>query len=325
MQPETGLAALEAVFRSADRHGFRAVKLKYTGGEPTLSFSLVRALHERAQALSADSGLPLQAVVLSNGTLLTDEIVDWLLGEDVRLMISLDGVGAVHDAQRPFADGEGSFAQVARNIDRAIARGLSPHLSITVTPGSAYGLADAVRFALDRGLLFNLNFVRESDGKHHDLEADHARMVAGVRAAFDVIGDILPHYRLIDGLLDRSAFNGRHRYPCGAGRSYLVIGPHGRVARCQMTMDQSVADVWDQDPLGSVRTWNGGFQNVAVEKKAGCRDCTWRYWCAGGCPLLAYRACGRSDGPSTYCAVYKILYPELLRLEGLRLLKWQSP
>ncbi len=323
MNADTGLAALEAVFRSALRNGFQAVKLKYTGGEPALNFSLVRGLHERAEALSTDHGLDLRAAVLSNGTLLTDGMVDWLLNNGVRLMISLDGVGAVHDAQRPFADGRGSFAQIARNIDYAIARGLSPHLSITVTTGSAEGLADVVSFALERDLFFNLNFVREPGKSAQDSPADHAHLVAGVKAAFDVIEGDLPHHRLIDGLLDCSAFGVAHQYPCGARRSYLVIGPRGRVSRCQMTMDQPVTDIGDEDPLRVVREWDGGFQNVAVEEKEGCRDCTWRYWCAGGCPLLAYRAAGRSDVSSTYCDVYKALYPELLRLEGLRLLRWQ--
>jgi uncharacterized protein len=34
---------------------------------------------------------------------------------------------------------------------------------------------------------------------------------------------------------------------------------------------------------------------------------------------------GRSDVKSPYCNVYKALYPEVLRLEGLRLLKWHMP
>jgi uncharacterized protein len=325
MDLKIGHAAVDTVFRSALANGFRAVKLKYAGGEPTLNWSLVRVLHERAKALATQYGLELHAVVLSNGTTLTDEIVDWLRGEGIRLMISLDGIGAAHDAQRPFADGRGSFAQVARNVDRALARGLFPHLSITVTACNADGLADTVAFVLERDLLFNLNFVRELGIGTHELQADHARLIAGVKSAFAVIEAALPRRRLIDALVDRGAFGMPHQYPCGAGRNYLVIGPQGRVARCQMTMDHPVADVWADDPLQAVREWRGGFQNISVDEKEGCQDCIWRYWCAGGCPLLAWRTTGRSGVPSPYCAVYKALYPDVLRLEGLRLLKWQLP
>ncbi len=326
MDLETGRAAVDAVFRSALAHGFRAVKLKYGGGEPALNWPLVRTLHRRAVEQAAQSGLELREVVLSNGTLLTEEMIGWLCGEGVRLMISLDGIGAVHDAQRSFAGGRGSFVQVARNVDRALARGLSPYLSITVTARSAGGLAGAVTFALERDLLFNLNFVREPGvGQVANLSHGDARLIAGVKAAFAVIEAALPRRRLIDALVDRSVFGVPHEHPCGAGRNYLVIAPRGRIARCQMTMGQPVTDVWADDPLQDVRGWHDGFQNVSVDEKEGCRDCAWRYWCAGGCPLLAYRTTGRSDAPSPYCAVYKALYPDVLRLEGLRLLKWQLP
>ncbi len=326
MSLETGRAAVDAVFRSALAHGFRAVKLKYAGGEPALNWPLVRTLHRHAVEQAAQSGLELREVVLSNGTLLTGEMVDWLRGEDVRLMISLDGIGAAHDAQRPFADGRGSFAQVARNVDRALARGLSPYLSITVTARNAGGLADAVTFALERDLLFNLNFVREPGvGQVANLSNGDARLIAGLKAALAVIETELPRRRLIDALVDRSVFGAPHEHPCGAGLNYLVIAPHGRVVRCQMTMAQPVTDVWADDPLHIVRGWRDGFQNIPVDEKEGCRDCTWRYWCAGGCPLLAHCTTGRSDVPSPYCAVYKALYPDVLRLEGLRLLKWQLP
>jgi uncharacterized protein len=313
---------VDGVFRSALAHGFRAVKLKYAGGEPTLNWSLVRSLHRHARALAAYHDLELCEVVLSNGTLLTDGMIDWLRSEDVRLMISLDGVGAAHDAQRSFADGRGSFALVARNISRALARGLTPHLSITVTAHNAAGLPDAVAFALERDMLFNLNFAREFDA--HSPQIDNARLIAGVRAAFAVIEAKLPRRRLIDALVDRSVFSAPHESPCGAGRNYLAITSQGHIAHCQMTMDQPVTDIWADDPLQAVHERHADFQNISVNEKEDCQHCNWRYWCAGGCPLLAYRATGRSNMPSPYCAVYKVLYPDVLRLEGLRLLKWRS-
>jgi len=40
--------------------------------------------------------------------------------------------------------------------------------------------------------------------------------------------------------------------------------------------------------------------------------------------LLTYKATGRYDVKSPYCRVYKAIYPELLKLEGLRLLKYAN-
>ncbi|MGC9398233.1 MAG: radical SAM protein [Anaerolineae bacterium] len=322
MDVATGRAAIKAVVRSAEAHGFRAVKLKYAGGEPTLRWPLVSTLHAYARTLTDHRGLGLHATLLSNGTRLTDAMIAWLQDQNVRLMISLDGVGAPHDAQRPFSDGRGSFAQVAGTIDRALDRGLAPYLSITVTEHNIDHLGEVVAFALERDLRFNLNFVRDPE-RISRLAEPHAqqRWIAGLQNALSTIEANLPRERFIDGLLDRSLFSSPHAYPCGAGRSYLVIGPQGNVSRCQMRMDDTVSTVKNDDPLDAIRAADANFQNVPVDDKLQCHTCPWRYWCAGGCPLLA-RSVQARPGPSPYCAIYRALFPALLRLEGLRLLRW---
>jgi uncharacterized protein len=327
MDEATGRAAVEAIFRSALRHGFQMVKLKYAGGEAILNFRLVRALHEYAQGLANRTGLGLREVVLSNGVALSHPVLDFIREGGMRLMVSLDGVGITHDAQRTLPNGRGSFALAARGVDRAISRGVRPYLSITVTSRSVDGIADAVAFALDRDLLFNLNFYRDNDHSRtcKDLWAEDERLIAAAHAAFAVIEDRLPQQSLIAALVDRANFSIPHNHACGAGHNYLVIDQHGRVTHCQMEIERAITDVFADDPLSAVRVEAIQFQNVSVDEKEGCCDCSWRYWCAGGCPLLTYRVTGRSDVKSPYCNVYKALYPEVLRLEGLRLLKWHMP
>jgi uncharacterized protein len=67
------------------------------------------------------------------------------------------------------------------------------------------------------------------------------------------------------------------------------------------------------------------MQAIDVDKKEGCRTCTWRYWCGGGCPLVTYRMTGRNDIRSPNCAIYKALFPDAVRLEALRLLTYETP
>lgn len=322
MDENTGRTAVDAIFRSAVYHGFRAVKLKYAGGEPTLNFRLVRVLHEYACSLAAREDLELREVVLSNGVALSNSILDFILDTGIRLMISLDGLGAAHDAQRVFPNGRASSHLVVRSVDRALARGIKPYLSITVTKYNADDVAVAVAFALERDLLFNLNFYRDNDrlASHEDLIAEDEQLIAGARAAFRVIEGRLPRQSLIGGLVDRANFGIPHDRSCGVGQSYLVINQRGEIACCQMESERTVTDVMADDPLGVIRDSQIGFHNVSVDEKEGCRECIWRYWCGGGCPLLTYRVTGRNEVKSPYCNVYQALYPEVLRLEGLRLL-----
>ena len=76
MSLERGYQAIAAVFRSAITHDFRRVKLKYAGGEATLNFSLVLALHKEAQLLAERHNLELDGVVLSNGVAISNRMIE---------------------------------------------------------------------------------------------------------------------------------------------------------------------------------------------------------------------------------------------------------
>jgi len=326
MTETTGFTAIEAIFQSALRHQFNGIKLKYAGGEATLNFELLRSLHHYAQELAQQHQLDLSEVVMSNGVALSNEQLDFFRDNAINLMISLDGIGDHHDAQRVFSNGRGSFKQVAGGINRAIARGLRPHLSITITGQNVDGLALAVDFALEHDLSFNLNFYRHNDniGVNEEIRAEEYRLITAMRAAFAVIEQKLPQRSLINSLVDRVNFGGSHTHTCGAGHNYMVIDHQGKVTRCQMEMSQSITDILADDPLLSLKNIPYGFQNVAVDEKVGCRDCDWRYWCTGGCPLLTHQIAGRSNTKSPYCHVYQALFPAVLRLEALRLQKWHD-
>lgn len=321
MSTEVGLATIEAVFQSAEQNGFKAVKLKYAGGEAALHFKLVQQLHAHAQQLAAEKGLDLRAVVLSNGTVWTPDMARWLVDSGVKLMISLDGVGAAHDVQRPTRGGGGTFAHIERNVDHILLpAGVHPDISITITGRNAAGAADAVAWAIERDLPFSLNFYRENllSASYHDLKLEEQQIIEGMRQAYRVVEKYLPIRPFLGGLLDRVQAEA-HTHTCGVGQSYLVFTHTGQVAQCQMHLGEGKIFTGADDPLRLVS--QGAIPVVSVDHKEGCRTCVWRYRCAGGCPLETYRATGRFEVQSPHCHIYTSLFPEALRLEGLRLLK----
>jgi uncharacterized protein len=326
MDEPTGHAAVDAVVRSAVTHGFSTVKLKYAGGEASLNHRLMLSLHASARKLTAANGLQLQATLLSNGVTLPKALVDALKDAGIRVMISLDGLGDQHDIQRPFANGRPSFHLVERTIAQLIEQGHAPHLSITITKRNAGGVADVVRFALERNLTFSFNLFRDNDcaASFPDLRYEEQDIVSALLDAFGVIEEFLPRWSVLGSVLDRGQLVQPRQRSCGVGQDYVVIDQHGRVAKCHMEIEKTLGDVFADDPLLLVQRDKTRVQNLAVEEKAGCRDCTWRYWCSGGCSLATFRATGRYDIKSPNCNIYKAIYPQALRLEGLRLLKYAT-
>lgn len=326
MDVEQGKQSVDAVFRSAIANGFQSVKLKFAGGESTMNFSLLLELYDYARSQALEKGLGLAGVVLTNGVGITERMIDALQERKLRLSISLDGVGEYHDAQRKFINGKGSFHLVERSLDRLAARGLVPSITITVSNRNLDGLSQVVEFVIQRNLPFTINFYRENEcsAGHVDLAYNDEKIIEAMKKAFAIIENYLPPHSLLGSLVDRARLDAPHSKPCGVGDSYLVINQNGKVAKCHMEIERSITDVSMPDPLKLIQLDQIGIQNVSVEEKEGCRDCTWRYWCAGGCPALTYRVTGRYDIKSPNCHIYKALFPEVLRLEGLRLLKYRN-
>ncbi|MBE8965558.1 radical SAM protein [Nostocales cyanobacterium LEGE 12452] len=327
MSIDIGKTAIESTFRSATLNNYRRVKLKYAGGEALLCSPLIKDLHLYAQSLSKKTDIILDGVVLSNGTLITPEIIEMLQILNLRLMISLDGLSNFHNIQRSYASGKGSFIDVERGIKIALKNGIIPDISITVSGRNAEGLPDLLEWILEYNLPFSLNFYRENElsASYEDLQLEESRLIEGMLAAFKVIELKLPNRSLLGSLIDRANLASPHKRTCGVGQSYLVFDYKGQIAKCQMQLHKTISASKTQDPLTLVRQDKVGIQNLSVEEKEGCRTCEWKYWCTGGCSLATFKATGRYDIQSPNCNIYKALYPEALRLEGLRLIKYSSP
>jgi uncharacterized protein len=320
-------SSIAAVMRSAQSNGFEAVKLKYAGGEASLRSRHLLTMHEYAKGLASERGLNLYATLLSNGVSLPPALVQMLKAEQIRVMISLDGVGDQHDVQRPFASGRPSFRFVDATIGELLKREHPPHLSITITSRNARGVPEVVRYALDRQLSFSLNFFRDNDcaATFVDLQYEERDMISALLETFEVIAQDIPSWSVLGSILDRGQLLEPRQHSCGVGHDYVVIDQNGKVAKCHMEIERTLGDVFRDDPLDLVRRDTTTTLNLLVDEKEGCRDCSWRYWCSGGCSVATFRATGRYDVKSPNCNIYKAIYPQALRLEGLRILKYGRP
>jgi uncharacterized protein len=184
-----------------------------------------------------------------------------------------------------------------------------------------------MQYMLERKLPFSLSYYRDNECSAHitDLRFADQQIITAMLSAFAVIERKLPERSLLQCLLDKTDMTVPHRRTCGVGQNYLVIDQRGGVAKCQMDIKHTVTTIDSDDPLKIVREDHQGVQGLPVEEKEGCRTCSWRYWCTGGCPALTYASTGRYDVKSPNCAIYKALFPEVLRLEALRLLRYTVP
>jgi uncharacterized protein len=324
---DVGRRAIDAVFRSALKHHIHNIKLKYAGGEASLHMKALTALHDYATRLAQEHDIELEAVILTNGVVLSQRTITSLKERHIAVSISLDGLGLYNDSQRSFINGHGSSYYVLRTINRLLVNAVKPHISITVSQRNLDGLPELLSYVLEHDLSFSLNYYRENECSAHidDLRFADTQIIAAMRSVFKVVEGNLPGRSLLSCLLDKAKLHASHTHTCGVGKNYLVIDQRGGVAKCQADIRHTVATIDQADPLQAIRDDLTGVQGLAVDQKEGCRTCTWRYWCTGGCPLLTYKVTGRYDVQSPNCSIYKALFPDVLRLEAQRLLRYEAP
>ncbi|HID31214.1 MAG TPA: SPASM domain-containing protein [Desulfobacterales bacterium] len=263
----------------------------------------------------------MKEVLLTNGVHIRLRDARWLKDAGIKVAISLDGIGQTHDQQRFMVNGQGSFALIEHTIDDVLLPlGIYPDITLTITRWNATGIADAVRWVLQRNLPLSLNFHRTNPNIQDpkSLELEEKAIIEGMKAAYAVFESYLPERPFLDGLLDRVQTMA-HTQTCGVDNNYVVITHEGELTQCQMTLGKAQGHVADGIALPELK--DSFIHNVSVDDKEGCKTCPFRYRCSGGCPLETYRLTGRWDVKSPHCNIYKVLYPLALRLEGLRIMK----
>lgn len=90
--------------------------ISFYGGEPLMRVDTIRAVVRYAKRVFR--GRDITFGLTTNGTLCNQEIVDVLTKNDFAVTISLDGPREVHDRNRCFPDGRGSYNRVVRLLNK---------------------------------------------------------------------------------------------------------------------------------------------------------------------------------------------------------------
>lgn len=111
------------------------------GGEPLLSWKIIKPVLTTAIDKARDKGVILRTHFMSNGTVYTSEIADFLRDNHISLCISFEILKDLQDSIR------GNYKCVKANIHRYIDNGNTLFFSSTITPASVDCLPDMIREA----------------------------------------------------------------------------------------------------------------------------------------------------------------------------------
>lgn len=274
-----------------------------TGGEPLLRDDL-EALAERA------SGRGATVVVGTNGTRLTEERIDSLMGAGVK------GVAVSIDSLRPeyhdrFRHGGGALTDTMAAVERCATRKLDFVVQTTVTTGNRHEIADLARWSAEAGAVsFNVYFVvptgraglmqgmspEENDSVLRELVELEGTYRGLMMVRSKCQPQIMRH--VVQGDPESPLLNYETRCPCGV--HYVRITPEGKVTPCPYMpvaagdlLTQSFKEIWESSLI---------FTQLRSGELGGrCGRCEFREVC-GGCRARAYADSGDFMGPDDSCA-----------------------
>ncbi len=143
---------LNSLFRLVDakvaNKELKHLRLSFFGGEPLMKYTkIVRPLIEYALAQCNKFGKELSVGFVTNASLLTPKIIDFLneIGIPVHLQITMDGNRAFHNKTRYTASGSGSYDLILSNISKvAYLQNVSITLRLNYTTDNIDSFLDLV-------------------------------------------------------------------------------------------------------------------------------------------------------------------------------------
>jgi uncharacterized protein len=107
------------IFLADNSKESKNVQLDFFGGEPLIEFKLIERAVEFLKNRIGKRETRVEVTVASNGTMLTDRILEFLVKHNVYIQFSIDGNREQHDRNRVFkANKKGSFDKIMENLEK---------------------------------------------------------------------------------------------------------------------------------------------------------------------------------------------------------------
>lgn len=295
MTLDTAKASIDFLFKSSG--GREAVHVTFFGGETLMNFKLLREVVEYANAQAAALGRRITFSLTTNGTLLTDTIIDFLSDNAIGVTVSMDGPAELQDKRRVYKSGKGSYAVIEPRLRALIARHRTRAVTARVTLTD--GVTDVIR--IYRHLKDDIGFhevgfapVTASDNQDYSLGdggmetvLDGFHTLAEEWLSYAVRGE-MHGFTNVSETIGELISGTNKSHPCGAGLGLLGVSPAGDLSPCHRFTDA------DTHTLGNLETGldQGKREDFLsrghVGAKYECQSCWARPLCAGGCHHEAF-------------------------------------
>lgn len=298
---ETAKRGIDLLFDTAPPRGDLSVV--FFGGEPLLALPLIERIVPYIRRRERTSGRKVRLSLSTNGLLLTERTVRFLVANRISCQISIDGPPGIHDGNRRLPGGDGSYAKILPGVRRLLA----------ARPGKVPARATFARGGIDLprvaehllGLGFGSVHAEPAIGEP-DATAVTRADLEPIRRQTEAMAEFLvarvredrpfDYTNLVRYVRGTRVVRERLAHPCGAGRTYFALAQDGALYPCHRFVGMDEYRLGDVD-TGLDPRLTERILGLTVDVRPGCRDCWARHLCGGGCWKHAVDRHGTLDRP----------------------------
>lgn len=305
MTRETAEAAIElGLQEAADRSC--GLDIAFFGGEPLMEWELLQHCHGYLSSRAAEMGIAVRYGITTNGTLLSQDKLEWMAERNYLIGLSLDGSPAMHDTNRRFADGLGSHAAVREALERINSiPTLRSKVICVVNPANHLYLREGVRWLSKHyGGEIGLNFDYWSEWTDEQFDSLTQELEGMVSDLTDTYRNGQPvRLEAIDGKIRSHLYeNAGFCNHCHIGEQEIAVSVDGKLFPCSR-----MVGVGDEPEItfGDVRSGiDRARQHYYIATRGNatpeCRICTLRHRCTNTCGCTNYAGTGTINQVSPF-------------------------
>jgi|GEM_PF-1127771 len=299
MPLETAFKAVDLFHELAKKSGVANPKIVFYGGEPTLNREVL------VETIKYAKNYGMIFNIVTNGTLMDEELAKFLIENNVNISISIDGPEEIHDKKRVYLNGSGSFEKAMNAYNIIKKNGGKLGISCTLSNHNINNIEKIIFFFNEIGMKsFNLNFlnINPNDSLSNEELSNAFIKIFVTTKIFEMV-----ETRIFERHLKPFIEESFHLKDCAATGGQIVVLPSGKVGTCQgyagsekyfvKTVDDPVESFFSDNVF---KKWAERFP---LNMEA-CSNCNAIGICGGGCACYAEQTKGGIEKPDErFCVV----------------------
>ncbi|SHK41913.1 radical SAM/SPASM domain-containing protein [Paramaledivibacter caminithermalis] len=298
---------------------YKKLQVYFFGGEPFLNQETIKYSIDYINHLFRKTDKKIVYNITTNGTIYDDDFVKMLASNNVVLSLSIDGTPEIHDCQRRFVSGKGSYKIIAKNIERFRKYYKELNGNLVVTKKSVSHLKESVEHLWEMGcqnVTFFISITEDKTLSFTSEELDdlfyqiHQINLATLENILQYKSEVCGNTLAICKKMHKNAIQSGCAFQ---NNMSIVFGPDGTIYKCYELLGEREFVLGHVD---NAKSWESICKEFLepIEKRE-CNNCWALRLCNGGCAYDSYINNRNINKPyDISCALVKYLIKEAVQM-----------